>query len=42
MNFVNDILDPLQFAYKKAGGTDDAVLTLFNSEHEQQCSVLPA
>lgn len=36
MNFVNDILDQMQFAYKKARGTDDAVLTLYNSEHNVQ------
>lgn len=34
MYFVSDVLDPLQFAYKKARGTDDAVLTLYNSVAE--------
>ncbi|XDV34345.1 hypothetical protein PO909_004512 [Leuciscus waleckii] len=40
MYFVSDVLDPLQFAYKKARGTDDAVLTLYNSvaEHVQLTS----
>lgn len=35
---VNKYLDPLQFAYKTARGTDDATLTLCNlvSEHIQQ------
>lgn len=39
-NSVEDVLDLLQFAYKKARGTDDAVLTLHNSvaEHVQQTS----
>lgn len=31
MNSVSDVLDPLQFAYRKARGIDDAVLTLYNS-----------
>jgi len=39
-NDVNKYLDPLQFAYKTARGTDDATLTLCNlvSEHIQQTS----